>query len=100
MTFAETAALIAGAFGVGKVLDTGLSWILNGRTRRMDIAERAQKIAGEALDDLEQQRDEARTERDREREEKRLAREILIDLIAGRISMAEAHDRAREHGII
>lgn len=93
MTVWETIALVAGAMGVGKALDTTLGHILGGRARRMDIAERAQRIAGEAVDDLEEQRDRARKDAHE-------CRQILIALLAGQISATQAHDRAREHGII
>lgn len=93
MTVWETVALVAGAMGVGKIFDTTMEHLLGGRARRMDIAEKAQRIAGEAVDDLEEQRDRARLQRD-------TAREILTAIISGEIDRTEAGDRARKHGII
>ena len=93
MTVWETVALVAGAMGVGKALDTVLGHLLGRGARRMDIAERAQRIAGEAVEDLEEQRDRARKDAHE-------CRQILVALLARQITPSEAHDRAREHGII
>lgn len=93
MTWWETVAFLAGALGLNQLIVSIAGHLLGRPSRRLDMAEKAQKIAAAAVDDLEEQRDRARAEAHE-------ARQILIALLAHKITPEQARQRAHQAGII